>query len=214
MSHYDDFEAAQAYNNKIEKKYTKIKPRDVIDDALEFCADTSPSTAEPECENVFGQELDKEIALYAKKHRGNKVEGARFCYLSSIASASHYAGCAEEQVGKYLDQLLDFDFRGQGSTQHVFNMIVTCCGIAVGSERALWDGVVRVRNFGLISGKYTIDNHKLPMDKNLLLDAAARHLISYLYIDQIDEESSENHMCHIVANILMFAAQLNILKDV
>ncbi len=91
-------------------------------------------------------------------------------------------------------------------------MIITYCGIALGDEKELWDGVVAVRMHGLGSGKYSVNNHKLPMQKHLLLDAAARHLISYLYIGHIDDESGESHLCHIVANILMFAAQLNIEK--
>ncbi len=219
MSHYDDFEAAKKYNENLEKKYVCLVPKgntadllshDTIDDALGFCADGVKSIDNPDYPTIkFSDCMD---SVSAKKGTNGKAEGARYCFLSSIASASHYAGCAEDQIGKYLDQLIDFDFRGECSTQHIFNMIEAYCAIAMDSHKKLWDGVIAVRMHGLESGKYTIENHKLPMDKDLLLDAAARHLISYLYMDQIDEESGQNHMCHIMANILMFAAQLNIEK--
>ncbi len=210
MSHYADLEAAKAYNERLEKKYSfnrtvpmgntadLFRERNTIDDALGFCE--SPCLQH------------QEIAKVADKETRHKAEGARYCYLSSIACASNYAGCAEEQIGAYLDKLLDFDFSLKCSTQHIFNMIITYCGIAIGDDKDLWDGVIAVRNYGLESGKYSANNHKLPMDKNLLLDAAARHLIAYLYISHIDDESGESHLCHIVANILMFAAQLNIEK--
>lgn len=216
MGHYDDFEAANKYNAKLEKKYTKLIPQgntsdlhtNTIDDALGFCQGSQPPVA---VEGVVEQAFNKTKAK-AKKQTKNKVEGARYCYLSSIASVSHYAGCAEDQLGKYLDKLLDHDFRGEGSTQHLFVMIEQYCAIAIGSHKLLWDGVVAVRANGLLSGKYTVGNHKLPMEKDLLLDAAARHLISYLFVNTIDAESGQNHLCHIMANILMFAAQLNIEK--
>ncbi len=241
MSHYNDLEAAKAYNEKLEKKYafnTTVPvgntsglfntERNTIDDALGFCngglrsvddpnyeikkfSECSKETVQPAC-NTFGVEINKHLAEVAKKETKYKAPGARYCYLSSIASASAYAGCPEDHIGKYLDKLLDFDFRMEGSTQHIFNMIIFYCGLAIGSDEDLWDGVIAVRLHGVRSGKYSVGNHKLPMNKDLLLDAAARHLIAYLYIDHIDQESGESHLCHIVANILMFAAQLNISK--
>ena len=227
MGHYDDLEAAKAYNEKLERKYATIQ-HPTIEDALGFCSGGLKTVEDPsyetkkfsECakelpeseKNQWIEELNKAIELTAKKETKYKAEGARFCYLSSIASASYYAGGSEEQIGKYLDKLLDHDFRGECSTQHIFNMIITYCGIAIGDEKDLWDGVIAVRMHGLSSGKYSVNNHKLPMQKHLLLDAAARHLISYLYINNIDEESGESHLCHIVANILMFATKLTIEK--
>ncbi len=231
MSHYDDLEAAKAYNEKLEKKYTFNRTVPVgntddlfngkpstIDAALEFCADRDSLREDPNYTTIrFSdclEDVSKEVSTVslAKKETKNKAEGARYCYLSSIASASHYAGCPEDQIGKYLDGLLEDNYRGPCTTQHILNMIITYCGLAMGDDKDLWDGVVAVRMKGLNSGKYDVNNHKLPMQKHLLLDAAARHLISYLYINHIDDESGESHLCHIVANVLMFAAQLNIEK--
>lgn len=222
MGHYDDFEAAKAYNEKLQKKYEPINSP-TIDDAMGFCLNGAKYVEDTEYETKKFSECSKEfpdcekdqnqgVSILARKETKYKAEGARHCFLSSIASASYYAGGPEEQIGKYLDKLIDFDFGLKCSTQHIFNMIITYCGIAIGGDKELWDGVVAVRMYGLGTGKYSAGNHKLPMDKNLLLDAAARHLISYLYINNIDDESGESHLCHIVANILMFAAQLNIEK--
>ncbi len=223
MGHYSDLDDAKAYNEKLERKYACLKPKTTnkIDDALGFCMGGKPAAgfSDTYLNNEMVSSKERCDAFNtawedhtAKKDVTHKAAGARYCYLSSLASASHYAGCAEDEIGKYLDKLLDHDFRGKASTQHIFNMIITYCGIALGDDKELWDGVIAVRMHGLGSGKYSVNNHKLPMQKHLLLDAAARHLIAYLYVSNIDDDSGESHLCHIVANILMFAAQLNIEK--
>ncbi len=109
-------------------------------------------------------------------------------------------------MGRRLDDLLSHQY--EVSQQITYMMIVEYAALAIGSHRELFDGVIAVRSKALESGKYTQESWKEPIDIDLLLDAAARHLISYLYVGQIDKESGENHMCHIVANVLMIAQQL------
>jgi len=227
MGHYDQFEGlsdAEKYNKKLDKKYSGFnkclvppgntaqfvgktvgtntnQTRNTIDDALGFCYnDMKKNTGD-----ITNKQLET-IIEKPRKHSKGKAEGARFCYLSSIASASEYAETAADYVGRHLDDLLSHQY--EVSQQITFMMLVEYAALAVGTHKELFDGVIAVRAKALESGKYTQESWKEPIDVDLLLDAAARHLISYLYVDEIDEESGENHMAHIVANILMMAQQL------
>ena len=192
--------------------------RNTIDDALGFCyKDTKKSIEEinkiaiqqaPCVGSIPIEKIQSAIdsASKPRKHSNGKAEGARFCYLSAIAAASEYADTAADFVGRQLDNLLTHEY--EVSQQITFMMIVEYAATAVGTHKELFDGVIAVRAKALESGKYTQESWKEPIDVDLLLDAAARHLISYLYVDEIDDESGENHMAHIVANVLMIAQQL------
>lgn len=219
------------YNEKLDKKYSvfakclvpqgntaqfvnniiaKTRATNTIDDALGFCYEDIEKNRRminkpKDVEYVLSEDINKD-SLKPRKHSKGKADGARFCYLSSIAAASEYAETAADHVGRHLDNLLTYEY--EVSRQITFMMIVEYAAIAVGTHKELFDGVIAVRAKALESGKYTQESWKEPIDVDLLLDAAARHLISYLYVDEIDDESGENHMAHIVANVLMIAQQL------
>ena len=224
MAHYDQFEAPEEgftdrYNARLEKKYCLVpkgntsdlfkKDTNIIDDALGFTTRPQNEVKHTPIEELISQfdpSHGGELTLQPRKHSKGKAEGARFCYLSSIAAASEYSDTAADYVGRRLDDLLSHQY--EVSQQITYMMIVEYAALAIGSHRELFDGVIAVRSKALESGKYTQESWKEPIDIDLLLDAAARHLISYLYVGQIDKESGENHMCHIVANVLMIAQQL------
>jgi dATP/dGTP diphosphohydrolase len=195
MSHYDKFRSAPCLVPVGNASDLFKEPEtNTIDDALGFC--NKPVEKEKEVVSV-------------KKHIKGKAEGARFCYLAAIAAASEYAETAVDYLARRLDNLLDR--YPEVSEQINLMMIVEYASIVMGSKD-LWKGVIAVRRKALESGKYTQESWKEPIDPDLLLDAAARHMISYLYVDEIDEESGENHLCHIVANVLMLAYQLSITR--
>ena len=225
MAHYDQFEApadgfVDRYNAKLEKKYACLVPQgntadlfhketNTIDDALGFANPVQWENKQTPIDELISQFDSKhrgELEVQPRKHSRGKAEGARFCYLSSIAAASEYAETAADYVGRRLDDLLSHQY--EVSQQITYMMIIEYAALAMGSHKDLFDGVIAVRNKALSSGKYTQESWKEPIDVDLLLDAAARHLISYLYVGELDDESGENHMCHIVANVIMIAQQL------
>ncbi len=137
-----------------------------------------------------------------RKHVEGKPEGARFCYLASIVSCSQFANSELEYIAERLDSLVITP------TEADWVSVINSCAVAMGGQDELWAGVIAVRRKALESGKYSPESYKEPIDKDLLLDAAARHLIYYLFDDIIDKESGENHLAHIVANIIMYSYQV------
>ncbi len=210
MAHYDQFQVSPCMVPMGNTSDLINKETNTIDDALGFC-NGMPAN---ECQNPVINDLtyhNLDCIDKPRKHIKGKAEGARYCYLSSIAAASEYAETAADYLARRLDELLGY--YPEVSEQINLMMVVEYATIAIGNSKQLWDGVVAVRRKALESGKYTQESWKESIDPDLLLDAAARHMISYLYIDEIDEESGENHLCHVVANVLMFAYQLRILRD-
>ncbi len=133
-----------------------------------------------------------------RKHTAGKAQGARFCYIKALYK---YTTNKDE-----IQLILCLDLLVKG--KDVYNKsILTHCANSFGDHKEFWNGVVAVRRKALESGKYTADGYEKPIDVNLLLDAIARHLISYIFIDKIDEESGENHLCHIAANLIMHEYQ-------
>ncbi len=143
-----------------------------------------------------------------RKHTLGKPEGARFCYIGHLAAVSEFNGRAEDYLSNSLDDLINY---GTEQDLHsIVSHIINHAGEAMGGQEELWAGVIAVRNHALQSGKYTPESYKEPIDTNLLLDAMARHLIAYLFIGKLDKESGQNHVAHIVANVVMYAAQMEL----
>ena len=210
MAHYDKFREADCIVPVGNTSDLAHKETNTIDDALGFCNGPPPADcAHPELENLTYHNLD--CIEKPRKHTKGKAEGARYCYLASLASASEYAETAADYLARKLDELLGY--YPEVSEQINMMLVVEYATIAIGSGKELWDGVIAVRRKALESGKYTQESWKEEIDPDLLLDAAARHMITYLYVDEIDEESGENHLCHVVANVLMFAYQLRMLRQ-
>ncbi len=144
-----------------------------------------------------------------RKHTAGKAEGARFCYVGHLAAVSEFSGCVEDYLSNSLDNLINHSSLDDDFTE-IVSSIISHSGDAMGGQEELWAGVIAVRNHALKSGKYTPESYKEPIDVNLLLDAMARHLIAYLFVGRIDKESGQNHIAHIVANVVMYVAQMEI----
>ncbi len=144
-----------------------------------------------------------------RKHIFGKAQGARFCYIGHLAAVSEFSGCVEDYLSNALDNLINFDSSDKDFTE-VISSIINHAGVAMGGQEELWNGVIAVRNHALKSGKYTPESYKERIDTTLLLDAMARHLIAYLFVGKLDKESGINHMAHIVANVVMYAVQMEL----
>ncbi len=165
-----------------------------IDDEMGFTYEVMP--------DLYVQKLSSKT----NKHCEGKAHGARFCYLSSLVPISDYRGSQLHYIATFIDDLV------HGATDVSYYACIRHCSYAIGGDKQLWDGVIAVRRKALKSGKYTLNSYKDPIEPTLLLDAMARHLISYLFTDKIDIESGENHICHIVANLIMYHHQINLLR--
>ena len=207
MAHYDQFRDSCLVPPGNTSDLRKSTTKNLIDDALGFTGNVEAQKAPFNHLPIEHEKQATKVEEKPRKHLQGKAEGARYCYLSSLAAASPYAGCPEDYVARELDNLVGQQ-DGPVSTQVTMIKLVTNAAMAMDSEQELWDGVVAVRYKAIVNGKYSKDSYKEHIDKELLLDAAARHLISYMYIDPVDAESGENHLCHVVANVLMYAEQL------
>ena len=66
-------------------------------------------------------------------------------------------------------------------------------------------GVCRVSKLGAV--KYGIYNYRKGLTTSRIYNALCRHFIKY-FQDNMDEESGENHMYHILSNVYMLVANL------
>ncbi len=140
------------------------------------------------------------ITSKPRKDTQGKPAGARWCYIAGLADMTDNM-CIKEMCWG-LDNLINTGYIDKGT-------FLFYCGLAHGNKKLLFDGVIAVRRKALESGKYVAESYKEPIDKDLLLDAMARHLIAYMFIGHIDTESDENHIAHIVANLIMYTYQVN-----
>jgi hypothetical protein len=62
--------------------------------------------------------------------------------------------------------------------------------------------LVRVLEYGTI--KYSKDDWKNPMDKKEILDSLLRHVIELTNGEEIDKESNQPHIGHIMANAMFY----------
>lgn len=63
--------------------------------------------------------------------------------------------------------------------------------------------MVKVLMFG--AKKYSPDNWKKPMDKKELLDSMQRHMAALMDGEELDPESGESHIGHLMCNTMFFS---------
>lgn len=62
--------------------------------------------------------------------------------------------------------------------------------------------MIKVLEFG--ASKYSPDNWKKPMDKKRLLESAQRHLAALMDGEELDSETGESHMGHLMCNAMFY----------
>lgn len=135
------------------------------------------------------------------KESDGKAQDARFCFLGDIAATVNED---YQELGAALSSIVS----GVESNDICGAKFYCYEVMHLLSNEQLMNDLVGVRAQALNSGKYTFESYKEDIDVNLLLDAAARHLLKILFVGDIDEESGFPHVAHIAANIIMIHTQL------
>ena len=141
------------------------------------------------------------------KETKGKAEGARYCYLgehSVLMNKNEYLHL--ELLLKDLVSLVEENVEG--------NMSIHICEEILKEVRELDNkfliNLCGVRAQALSSGKYELLSYREEISISYLLDAAARHLLKLIYLEEIDEESGYHHLGHIAANVIMISTQLRL----
>lgn len=164
-------------------------------------------------QNMQGEAQEKNIVeqlgLHDEKLKETKGKfgGARYCYLGRHAEIRNDAD--EELIN--LESALEDLVRLVDNKETVFarQTIQDALLNISGLDSKFLENLTAVRMHALESGKYTVESYKERISINLLLDAAARHFLKYIYISKLDEESGITHLAHIAANLIMIDTQIN-----
>lgn len=137
------------------------------------------------------------------KETAGKPEGARYCFLTDIGSTIDHP---YSHIGKHLAAIVreQDNNNPQASMYIIENLLPTLIDSSNLSE------LIGVRADALASGKYVTESYREKIDVNLLLDAAARHYLKLLFVENIDAESGYPHIAHITANLIIIHTQLRL----
>ena len=151
--------------------------------------------------------IQPEIADEKLKETKGKFEGARYCYLGRHAEIRNDADEELINLESALDDLVRFVDHKETvfARQTIKDALILICEL----DSKFLENLTAVRMYALESGKYTVESYKERISVNLLLDAAARHFLKYIYISKLDEESGVTHLAHIAANLIMIDTQIN-----
>lgn len=206
-------ETREEYQARIAKYYSEQEQKrihGVNNEAKLRAAFTAPGLDGPIFSGpIPSKYFPEELEEPSHKETKGKVEGARYFYFSSLPRMYPMEQNLWEGLSGEFERLVaDVDTkRYTEATDKVVDLIHKCS-----LTEELVEHTIALRYQAIARGKYTVDSYTRSLDVNLLLDAAARHLIKHYMVGKTDSESGHPHIAHFAANLFMIMQQLEKLR--